>query len=194
MRDWFWRTLIYASAGNGGAVWALMPPNIDSSFADAVLFSPAPDASIVPIRPPIRPRRRGRHREGIAQECEAFLAGRFHELWLGDNWHALPGWVWINPLAHAERVELERLAHLSPGRHNPLAFLSYLADEVLLCAGKDDLTLKRIQHDVLVPLEFALLHQENSSDLLKVAKVIRDQLEHPTRQPAPPPLPKTVRS
>jgi hypothetical protein len=185
MRDWVWRTLAGAGAG-----WVCVPSDTNGALADTLVHSSAADTSIAPIRR--RSRRRDRNGETIAQECEAFLAGRFHELCLGDNWQALPGWVWINPLAHADLVELERLAHLSPSRHDPLAFLSYLADEVLLRAGGDELTLKRIQHDILVPLELALLHQ-SSSDLLKVAGVIRDRLGHPTRRPESlPPPPKTV--
>lgn len=113
----------------------------------------------------------------MATECEAFLAGRYHELLTGNRGQALPGWAWINPLAHADYAELERLANLSPGPDDPLAFLSYLADEVLLRTSGDDVALRRIQHDGLVPLELELLHHPSPSDPTEIARIIRDRLE-----------------
>ena len=188
MRDWVLRVLGSASPGfAGGPLAAFVPRDTASPLADALRRAPAPDAPLASTRASIC-RRRGRDERRVAQECEAFLAGRYHELALGDNWQTLPGWAWINPLAHAELSESERLAHLSPSRHDPLGFLSYLAEEVLLRADGNDRTLTRIQHDVLVPLEHALLRQETSSDLLKVARAIRDQLEDPVHQAARPVL------
>ena len=180
MHNRFWRFVAYAGACfAAGAPWATMSLNPDQSTTER--SSPSlRDAS----RPPARRRRRN-DQPGIARECEAFLAGRYHELLL-RNHQTIPGWAWVNPLAHADWAELERLANLAPRRHNPLMLLSYLADEVLLHAGHDTMTLKQIQRETLVPLEFSLLHQSGSIGLADLATTIARQLE---RTPAPPPRP-----
>lgn len=186
MRNWLWRTLACAGGAFAGcgAPWAFMPINADRSFTKAwLLSSPEADTSDAPIQRRSR-RLRGRNQSKIAKECEAFLAGRYHELLLGNHRQALPGWAWINPLAHADCAELKRLANLSPSRDDPLAFLSYLADEVLLRTSGDDVALQRIQHDTLVPLELALLHHASSSDVTEIARIIRDRLEYRTSRSA----------
>lgn len=179
MRDWLWRALVYAGVGlSGCAPWACVTSNPDQSFFDALFGSP-PAVPSTRTGSPTR-RGRGRRKGEIAQECEAFVSGRYHEIGLRCHRKAPPGWVWVNALAHAERAELQRLAALSSTRDDRLGFLSYLADEVLLSAGPDDVTLLRIQRDTLMPFELALLHhQPRSADLTKLARVIRDQLEHP---------------
>ena len=111
------------------------------------------------------------------------MTGRYHELLL-RNHRSLPGWAWVNPLVHADRSELDRLANLSPSCHDPMTFLSYLASEVLLRAGGDDVLLRRIQRETLAPLEISLLHEQGSSDLTQLAKCVRDQLLT-TRLPRP---------
>lgn len=182
MRNWLWRALACAGGGIAGcgAPWAFVPVKVDRSLSEAFLLpSPAKHASTA-ICHSLR-RRRGRSDE-LAEESEALLAGRYHELLLGNHGQALPGWAWMNPLAHAECAELKRLANLSPNRDDPLAFLSYLAHEVLLRTGEDDKAIRQIQHDTLVPLELALLRQAGVSDLTGLARTIQDQLEYPTRR------------
>jgi hypothetical protein len=175
LRDWFWRTLANTGAGfAGGGAWAFMPPNHDRMASNSLPVPSGADVSSEPARRGTR-RRRESNRRGIAQEYEAFVTGRYHELLL-RNHRPLPGWAWVNPLAHADRSELERLANLSPSCHDPMTFLSYLASEVLLRAGGDDVLLRRIQRETLAPLEISLLHEPGSSDLAQLAKCVRDQL------------------
>jgi hypothetical protein len=173
MRSWFWRTL--ACAGNPftgcGVPSDFMPVNADRSFAEADLPSSSKaDPSEAPIH--CSRRRRVRNRSEIAKECEAFLTGRYDEMVIGKYRQLLPAWAWVNPLAHADYSDLTRLAELSPDRHDPLDFLSYLADEVLLRTGGDDQALRRMQHDALVPLELAQLRQPNAIDHAELARVI----------------------
>lgn len=179
MYDRFWRFLAYAVAGfAAGTPWATLLPYPDESTTER--SSPS---LRYPVRPPTRQRRRSSE-PGIAEECEAFLAGRYHALFLRDH-QAIPGWARVNPLAHADCAELERLANLVPRRHNPL-LLSCLADKVLLRARHDARTLEQIQRETLMPLEGFLLHQSGPIDLADLATTIARQLE---RRPAPPARP-----
>ena len=94
MRNWLWRTLACAGGAFAGcgALWAFMPVNADRSFTKAwLLSSPEADTSDAPIQRRSC-RLRGRNQSKIAKECEAFLAGRYHELLLGNHRQALPGW------------------------------------------------------------------------------------------------------
>lgn len=181
MRSWLWRTL--ACAGNAfagcGVPSDFVSVDTRPSVTDADLFpSPKADPSDTPIR--CSRRQRVRNRSEIVGECEAFLAGRYDESVIAKYRQLLPAWAWVNPLAHAGYSDLKRLADLSPNRDDPLGFLSYLADEVLLRTGGDDQALRRMQHDALVPLELALLRQPNAIDLTELARIIRDLLEYRT--------------
>ena len=186
MRNWLWRACACAGGAFAGctytgweALWTFIPASVDRSFTEALLPSPRSGASDEPVQ-----RRSHRHRtcdqSQLVKECETFLAGRYHELPTGNGGEALPGWAWINPLAHADHSELKRLAHLSAGHGDPLAFLSYLAEEVLLRTSGDDVALRRIQHDSLVPLELDLIHHASSSDPAEIARIIRDRLDDRT--------------
>jgi hypothetical protein len=87
MRNWLWRTLACAGGAFAGcgAPWAFMPVNADRSFTKAwLLSSPEADTSDAPIQRRSC-RLRGRNQSKIAKECEAFLAGRYHELLLGNQ-------------------------------------------------------------------------------------------------------------
>jgi len=183
MRDWLWRAFACAGGAFAGcdAAWTFMPVDADRSFTEALLRSP-PDADITDAPTQRRSRRRrGCNQAKMAKECEDFLAGRYHELLAGNHRQAPPGWAWINPLAHVDHAELKRLANLSSARDDPLAFLSYLADELLLrTSDDDDGALRRIQHDILVPLELALLHHASSHDFTEIARILRDLLDDRT--------------
>jgi len=192
-QHWIWSALAcaggaFAGCGFAGCEgpWTFQPGNADRSFTEALLHS-SPETG-TPGGPNQRRWRRGRRcdRSQMAEECQAFLAGRYHESLPGNRKQALPGWAWINPLAHADYDELDRLANLSPSPDDPLAFLSYLADEVLLRTSGDGVVLRRIQHDSLIPLELDLLHHPSSSDPTEIARIIRDRLDCRTNRSASP--------
>jgi len=175
MRDWLWRSLMYSAVGFGATPWDYLPPEARQSFIDALFGPPASQA--VDTGPRRRPHRT-RKREGLTAECEALLTGHYFDLLTKDRRRAVPGWVWVNPLAHAEQAELERLAQLRTSPHDPLAFLSYLADEVLLGTGREESVLQRVQHDRLVPLELDLLRSTTIvPDRPTLARIIRDRCE-----------------
>lgn len=182
MHNRLWRFLVHSVAGFvAGTPWSPLLLYPDQSTIDR--SSPSLRN---PGRPPARRRRRGRRssQPGIAEECEAFLAGRYHELLLREHLE-IPGWAWVNPLAHADCAELERLANQVPRRHHPLA-LSYLADEVLLRARHDARTLEQIQRETLMHLEGILLHQSGPIELADLATTIARQLERRLPPPARP--------
>jgi hypothetical protein len=93
--------------------------------------------------------------EGLAAECEAFLAGAY-PAWLAAQGMKIPAWAWLNPVAHGTDTDLTALA--SHRRATPVMELEWsdvvaaLAAELI--AGGD--ILCRQQH-VLVPLELQLV-------------------------------------
>lgn len=181
MRDWVWRSLTYAVAGCAGSVGPLMPSDPDRARSEGVL-EPMEADFIFQKSKRTRRWRRGRRREELALECEAFLTGRCFDSLCEIHARRCPDWAWVNVLAHADRAELERLATLRTSGRDPLALLSYLADEVLLTAGLDESRLRILQHDRLVPLELLLLHRPTvGTPSPTLAKMVRRELEIPRR-------------
>ena len=182
MRGTLRRILAWLRSVNmaGAVPWACVPPSSDE-LSEYVLHQPGwPGASYSGSSHTCGSR--GEPTD-VVKECEAFVLGHSHELLLGSH-QRIPIWAYVNPLAHAERAEVARLASLSRNRNGQFAFLSYLAFELLLWAGEGEETLKRLQHDVLVPLELALLDNRRSSDLRELSRVIGEQLyEAPISRP-----------
>lgn len=94
-------------------------------------------------------------------ECEAFLAGRYHEL-LDPSRGQVPAWAWLNVLAHANVAELQEVVTGerwgAPERGCPRhwrAILAFMACELLDAAG-DDAGLRALQRTCLVPLELMM--------------------------------------
>lgn len=121
-------------------------------------------------------RRRVRGRSRVAEECEAFVTGRYYEI-VGRCEEA-PSWVWLNAVAHADRADLERLAGWSGYSDRRLAGLSYLAVEVLSTCDHLHLSLGRAQHEVLVPFELELATTAGRrSDPAGLIAAVRSRLE-----------------
>jgi hypothetical protein len=130
--------------------------------------------------PPVRAEPLGegrRHkRSRVAQECEAFLAGHYHEV-IG-RYEPVPAWVYVNAIAHAQRADLERLAGQSgPSNDRLLAGLSYLGGEVLAVCDHHDVSLGDAQREVLVPLEFELSVTADPADVAALVGTVRSRLE-----------------
>ncbi len=95
----------------------------------------------------------------LADECEAFLAGRYpHHLFASGA--AIPPWAWLNPLAHAQPGALVAIARHQPDPGESIATWSgaigRLASEILELTGQDRIALRRLQLNLLVPLELRL--------------------------------------
>lgn len=100
---------------------------------------------------------------GLAEDCEAFLAGRYAEH-LQDLGCPVPTWAWLNGLAHGDRARLESLAG---GRLTQLGWprtglrlagtwpsaVAFLAGEILDLVRSGRAELSQLQHRVLRPLE-----------------------------------------
>jgi hypothetical protein len=100
--------------------------------------------------------------EDLASECEAFLAGRFAGLFERRG-EPVPSWAWLNPLAHASRDQIERLAAMAgPPRRLGQRLCDWreavatLATDLLRLAP-DDQSLRGLQLAALLPVELALM-------------------------------------
>lgn len=103
----------------------------------------------------------------LIADTEAFLSGEYasHLRRHGDT---LPGWAHLNQFAHGDIETLCR-ARRPPSRR-PATFADppkeawrtaheLLAGEILELVGIDPWLLSHLQRNVLVPLEFQLMHQ-----------------------------------
>jgi hypothetical protein len=156
MREGLWRILALGGAGcSGAALWTFVP---DLKFTTSY---PERDTTIPDDRTDAEERSRGQGRSqrrcqrDVVLECEAFMKGTYYEVLL-ERHRPIPLWAWVNPLAHAEQSEIERIASLSTSHSDVLAPLSYMAREVLLHTSKDH-ALQHIQDFTLIPLELELL-------------------------------------
>ena len=94
-------------------------------------------------------------------EFEAYLEGSY-VTWLVSNGHSVPGWAWLNRVAHGQLEELRTMAthlrRLPAAREEVGAWqqvAAFLAKEVVAAAG-DDEQLLDLQRRVLVPIELHL--------------------------------------
>lgn len=125
----------------------------------------------------------------LAEETEAFLRGTLAEL-LARQLRTLPPWLLVNRPAHATVAELRRLVE---GKAAPVVIVAappgyrgawMMAERsvvlhLLATVGGDD-ELRRLQREVLVPLELDLVDRSTTESLTLgaiVAEVI-EALDH----------------
>lgn len=92
----------------------------------------------------------------IVEECAAFLAGSYREL-LGSRHQPIPAWTCINVLAHGDEEEVRRRASDPAGRDDCDAYLARLARHTLVKMRTEGVSLRAVQHAILIPLELALI-------------------------------------
>lgn len=93
----------------------------------------------------------------LVDEIEAFLAGRLAEVLEAAD-RPVPPWVWLNRIAHGSLAEVRRTAaewQRVGADSTWRRARTFLAGEVLDQAPLP-VNLRRLQHDVLVPLELQL--------------------------------------
>jgi hypothetical protein len=115
--------------------------------------------------------------DGVADECEAFLAGRYVELTRAMGWR-VPAWAWLNDLAHGSPRVVRRLAagRRSRGRRSRwTAIVDELAATVVP-PGADDAAVADLQRDVLVPLELAVAESGEPATPADLAAVVDREL------------------
>jgi hypothetical protein len=113
-------------------------------------------------------RRRERDDDGgrqLANECEAFLTGRYVEL-LAQRGVPIPAWAWTNLLAHGTEEQLRSCpASIDSGASGSQPWClarRYLAGEVLDLAHRNG-PLGKVQAKALVPLEARLVSSATAS-------------------------------
>ena len=94
--------------------------------------------------------------ESLIEECEAFLTGHLGENTDGSGRRSSPS-SWLNALAHADLQELQRLAQSGQGDQGSgdlwAQAISFLAAEILWAGADDGGAVRRIQVDLIVPIE-----------------------------------------
>lgn len=109
----------------------------------------------------------------LAQETEAFLSGAYVDQRLHRK-DAVPGWAWLNTLAHGQLDDIKPLHSSSlTGGEVDESWMNttwrsaqrVLAHELLLVVDDDDETLTHLQQRVLVPLELRLIDAEEHRGL-----------------------------
>jgi hypothetical protein len=109
---------------------------------------------------------------GVAEEAEAYLAGRYVDHLVADG-QPVPPWAVLNRLAHADHDQLTRLVAgeeagrpAAPRRQTAWAEAErFLAAHLLATGGATPEGLARLQRDALVPLELALIQRGRTERL-----------------------------
>jgi hypothetical protein len=94
---------------------------------------------------------------GIAQECEAFLAGTFIDV-MHEGRRLPPVWTWLNDAAHGSTERLQGIAAGEAGGDVEVTTRATIARAVL-CAGADR-DLLELQRSSLIPLELRIAGTE----------------------------------
>lgn len=99
---------------------------------------------------------------GLGEEVDAFLQGTYAERLRarGEIGQTVP-WTWLNAVAHAPLARVTELAADAPTEpsregHGWAEARSTIAKYVLQCCETDETELRRLQRDVLVPMEIRL--------------------------------------
>lgn len=160
----------------------------DLDMLVAIVRAGRASASVAPDPKPVAP-----EADLLADDCEAFLAGRYVER-LAASWRAIPEWAWLNSVAHGTVDELREVAAGSRwvgsaslgGTRVWCEATAYLAGELLAHTGDDPHALSRIQASALVPLELELAsqgHDRRATAAQLVAIALASLAGHPSTHP-----------
>lgn len=100
----------------------------------------------------------------LGAECEAFLSGSYQSYLMGRS-SPVPAWAWINPLAHGDRAQVERIARMADNGSDAQALTACLARKMLRSIDAGVGTLRELQRRTLIPLELALTRQTPELDV-----------------------------
>lgn len=96
---------------------------------------------------------------GVASEATAFLEGRLVEaMQASAAGTAVPPWMWLNAVAHGDEEHIAWLASDtgSSGASGWRRARGRMAAELLACAGGRPGAMRRLQREVMVPIEQSL--------------------------------------
>lgn len=113
----------------------------------------------------------------IADQCDAFLSGRYRTI-LVERSRPVPAWAWLNPLAHGDDEMVAALARMPAWDDSPEACVARLARRTLLKMRDEHVSLAEVQHAVLIPLELALTarHGHSSPDDVTLGRAASREL------------------
>lgn len=129
---------------------------------------------------------RGWADSGLADEVEAYLAGRYVDH-LTAQGHPVPVWSVLNRLAHADHAALVGLVEGNPGdgAHSPHPWAvpeRFIAARLIATRGATPEGLDAVQQAVLVPLELSLIGRARHDKLTPDAILdlgVRELDSHP---------------
>lgn len=121
-------------------------------------------------RPAELRRRRRDEVASLADECTAFLDGRYVEL-LQAAGSPIPVWAWMNLLAHGTDAEIREAAARLPDVEGWERARSFVAAELVDAVDASDTSMDDVQREVLVPLELDVL-QCCSSDTWTAGQLV----------------------
>lgn len=93
----------------------------------------------------------------LIAECEAYLCGDFRG-YLQRRGQPVPGWAWMNGLAHGDLTLIRELAREGDADAGPRAVVANIAQQLLSLVECGADTLEGLQHRVLIPLESDLAY------------------------------------
>ena len=100
--------------------------------------------------------------EALVEECEAFLAGGYVERCEARQ-NPVPGWAWMNVLAHGTEADLRAAALDRPHDDAGHQARAFVAGELIDLIDAGCLDLETFQCEVLVPLELDVIACPTSS-------------------------------
>lgn len=116
-----------------------------------------------------------RRRRLLSREADALLAGHYLDQ-LSRHRGRAPAWTVLNAVAHRPLSELRHLAATPPVQATGLLTRAdasaWLAAQLCSIVGGDERRLAAVQHELLVPLELALLDPGRGGTPPTVADVL----------------------
>ncbi|HET9076464.1 MAG TPA: hypothetical protein VFN68_05990 [Acidimicrobiales bacterium] len=153
------------------------------------LFSPPVPGSPAPAGPDAPGVARRRKRRGdpaceaeVVAECEVYLSGEFRG-YLEQLGRPVPGWAWVNGLAHGELPLIRRLARGGDPGGSPQAVVADIARQLVSLVERGVDTLEGLQRRILIPLESDLADSRPPvipADAAQLRRAIDAALRHRT--------------
>lgn len=99
--------------------------------------------------------RRPPNADDTIAQCEAYLSGRYTD-WLAERGEPVPGWAWVNRLAHGSRRDIAEAAAADGSVDEREQLVTELARKIESTAHSADISLIDLQRSTLIPLESRL--------------------------------------
>ncbi|MBO0727642.1 MAG: hypothetical protein J2P57_00200 [Acidimicrobiaceae bacterium] len=127
-------------------------------------------------------RRRAAEINFVTAECEAYLSGKYAD-WLSNHGQPVPGWAWINGLAHGSADDVTATAAADAGGEGPDQLIAEIACKVRSATEGTGVSVAALQHHTLIPLEtrlWTLFGDAVPTDSSELAEWLALAFRHPT--------------